>query len=89
MSSNSIVGFTVTLGLSADRLEAALAAQQAALAHFDWLEQLSINVGESAIALWGRGELTQRMHHLPDGRKQYRQMRVIRKYARIIHRAAG
>ena len=64
---NSAVGFTAIFRGETKNIEAAKAAQRRALAHFDELDLLTISLGETEIWLWGRGELAECLHTLPDG----------------------
>ncbi len=67
MAMNSLVGFTAMLGLAADRLAAAETAQRRALGHSPHLHQLSIQLGQTRLELWGHHEMSDRVHSLPDG----------------------
>ena len=38
-----------------------------ALRHFPWLNHLSLELGQTQLALWGHGKLNRCLHRLPDG----------------------
>ena len=64
---NSAVGFTAIWHGTEEEHARAVTAQQRALAHFPDLELESIRLGETIIYLWGRGDILDTAHYLPDG----------------------
>ncbi len=62
----SIVGFTVTRGIEPGRIQAAREAEQRALRHFPHLSRLILDIGETQLAVWGRGCLTASLHTAGD-----------------------
>jgi len=62
-----IIGFSAAYRLDADRAAAAGEALGRALAHFPWLIRRRLNVGETALEIWGHDDLDGSMHTLPDG----------------------
>jgi hypothetical protein len=64
---NAAVGFTAVWQGTAGHLAAARAAQRRALAHFDELGQLPVRQGKTELDLWGRDDLSDCLHYLPDG----------------------
>ena len=64
---NAIIGFSLVTGLAPERRHRALAAQRTALAPFATLTHQALSLGVSHLDLWGHGELSERLHRLPDG----------------------
>ena len=64
---NAIVGFSLITGLTPEGRDRALAAQREALAPFLALTHHTLSIGVSQLDLWGRGELSNRLHRAPDG----------------------
>ena len=63
----AIVGFTIHQNLSFERKNSQLKAQAQALSYFEWLDKKSLTVGETCLEVWGRKEVTDRLHIMPDG----------------------
>jgi hypothetical protein len=61
------IGFTLIKHGNAEQHRRAAKALAAALAHFPALEQMSIVIGATTLALWGHEGLEQCTHTLPDG----------------------
>ena len=64
---SSIIGFTVIKNGPEVRFEAAIEAQQRALAHFPHLKTQSLVLGDARVDLWGHDQLTDRFRLLKDG----------------------
>jgi hypothetical protein len=64
---NSLVGFTLSMGLPEQNLQAADAARLRALSYFNHLEYRIIQIGGTRLELWGHNEINERFHFLPDG----------------------
>ncbi len=64
---NSIIGFSLFYKLPAQRMDAALAAQELALSNFTRLQRRSITIGGSRLELWGHNDLHSRIVNLSDG----------------------
>ena len=62
-----IVGFTIHHNLSSERNHSLLEAQHQALSSFDWFDKKTLTVGKSCLYLWGRRDVLDRVHNLPDG----------------------
>ncbi len=62
---SAIIGFTVLKGV--DSHQSAATAQQRALAYFPHLNQMTFDVGESKISIWGHHVLSDCIHYMPDG----------------------
>lgn len=60
-------GFTLLHRGTQQQRTGAMAALDRALAHFPDLNKLELVVGETSLVLWGRGELADGVHRLPDG----------------------
>ena len=63
----SLVGFNISTWLTEKNSNPAEAAQNRALAHFSHMECKSIQIGMSRLDVWGRKDLTDRIHTLPNG----------------------
>lgn len=64
---NSLIGFTLSAGLSEYDLQASDIALKRAVSYFKQLEHRTIQIGESRLELWGHNDLSARFHTLPDG----------------------
>ena len=64
---SAVVGFTIHRNLSSERIHSQIITQNQALSYFGWLDRKSLTVGETCLDLWGRKELMDRVHTLPDG----------------------
>lgn len=64
---NSIIGFSLFCTLSSQKIETALTVQREALFFHSHLQYRSIKIGASQLELWGRNELSERVHFLPNG----------------------
>jgi len=64
---NAIVGFTVSVGLCPENVQAATQAESRVLDGFAHLGRLSISIGTSQVSFWGHGNLSEWVHILPDG----------------------
>ncbi len=64
---NSLVGFTLSTGLSEHDLQASDIALKRAVSYFKHLEHRTIHIGESRLELWGHNDLSARFHILSDG----------------------
>ena len=63
----AIVGFTIHHDLSSERNHSLLEAQHQALSSFEWFDKKTLTVGKSCLYMWGRREVLDRVHNLPDG----------------------
>lgn len=63
----SAIGFTLEFGRTREAISKALPAQKRALSYFPDIKSLSIRVGETGLDLWGRVDLSDCVHTLPDG----------------------
>lgn len=63
----SIVGFTLFSDLEEVPAKRLLAAQERALSFFKVLERKSIALGETSLEVWGRREISERIHPMSDG----------------------
>ena len=63
----AVVGFTIHHNLSSERNLSRLKTQHKAISYFEWFDRKSLTVGETYIDLWGRKEVMDRVHTLPDG----------------------
>lgn len=64
---NSLVGFTLSIGLPEQNLQAVDTARVRALSHFAHLEHKTLLIGETRLVLWGHNNLSECFHFLPDG----------------------
>ncbi len=64
---NSLVGFTVSRGLSKNNRAALEHAHLSALSQFDHLERQSQIIGETHLEMWGHPGTGERIYTLPDG----------------------
>ena len=63
----AIVGFTVHQNLSPERKHSQLKVQNQALSYFAWFDRKTLTVGETCLEVWGRKEVIDRVHTMPDG----------------------
>lgn len=63
----SILGFSLSINLQDEKQKSARAAHERALAPFDHLERMTIEVGESTLEIWGHREISERVRRLADG----------------------
>ena len=61
------IGFTVFRQNDDERFEAAISAQNRALAHFTDLDQISIHIGNTRLFIWGRKDLNETLYNMADG----------------------
>jgi len=64
---NSVIGFSIFSNLPESKVKALSAAQNRALAYFSNLQKRSLVLGETHLELWGRNNMNERIHTLPDG----------------------
>lgn len=64
---SAILGYSIHRNLSQNRIERLKAAQDRALAQFGNLECRAWTVGDSHLELWGRRNIEDQIHGLPDG----------------------
>lgn len=64
---NSIVGFSIFTGLDENAARRLSAAQERALSRFEHLKRKTLSLGLTRLEIWGHGEVTERLHTLPDG----------------------
>lgn len=63
----AVVGFTIYRNLVPESTRSLIATQNRAISYFAWLDKKSLTVGETSLELWGREEVMDRIHTLPDG----------------------
>jgi len=63
----AIVGLTIHRNLSFERNQSLLEAQHQTLSLFEWFDKKSPTVSKMRLSLWGRREVLDRVHNLPDG----------------------
>ena len=63
---NPIVGLSIQLGLDHSARDREGRALRKALRHFPWLQQVSLGVEQTEVSLWGHGDLSHCLYHLPD-----------------------
>ena len=63
---NASIGFTAILNGSAESKEKSRQTIHRALAHFTDLKQLTLEIGQTTLTIWGRGQLTDCHYRLPD-----------------------
>jgi hypothetical protein len=64
---NVSLGFTLIWKGSKDRYRTAKAARCIATSHFNNIKDRTIEVGNTVLELWGRGNIDNSLHYLPDG----------------------